>query len=515
MNAAASALIHRQRGGEEGLDRAASAGCVCDQERALETPLTAETADDLPIVLVEDDDPLLACGPSASSQAYLRSVGLTDPATWAAFRLGQFDPSDRDRAGLTGIRLATGTALDLPTFDPRDPERVLGLIRMTEVRHRHRFITDPVGLAGPLDLRDQAVVVLVDTPLLGLRLHQAGVRGAAVVEDPQVLPALLPWLSTRTLVLASHRHADLETLRRTLGPLGEKATRLVLPPKVQAMPASTWELLGVRSAAVVPSQPAQPPPIPSLLRDLAAFAQERVRQGSAQAALRHLGLDDPGLVTAYHMGFLPDGYEAALSGSQRLAIGSRRLGGTVLLPACDGFGTVIDLLLVHPDGSCENWGTLPCGLLAPALVTAHERLIITDKVLRLAQLARQGHAPVLLLRGLEDARCNVGRLVAGGVRQVDLWVEQDGEGFAAVLRSAGLTVQATDAGPAPLEPILFPVPANQPAGVNSLASGHHRSAGVDRAQPTGGPRHLHRRPHGVCGRSAMDRHQQAGSGGAP
>ena len=43
----------------------------------------------------------------AQAQDYLRSVGITDPATWAAFRLGQVTDADLARLLTTTQRRGT------------------------------------------------------------------------------------------------------------------------------------------------------------------------------------------------------------------------------------------------------------------------------------------------------------------------------------------------------------------------------------------------------------------------
>ncbi len=90
-------------------------------------------------------------------------------------------------------------------------------------RIQHAFIGVPRGLGGPTDLDRHLRVVLADAPFLAMRLHQAGVAGVALAEDPAVLPPLRDWLVGRDLVVAGYRRCGIDALVETLGTLGLRA----------------------------------------------------------------------------------------------------------------------------------------------------------------------------------------------------------------------------------------------------------------------------------------------------
>ncbi|MBA3710609.1 MAG: hypothetical protein H0W83_17525, partial [Planctomycetes bacterium] len=128
---------------------------------------------DEPIVILDQDDPLLlsadavtsdvltrvmqnaiaAFGTASAAHEYLRSVGLPDAMVWSDFRLGVGDPSladgltKADLAALADIGLVHGLhqtltiakpgCILLPTVDPREPERVVGVIRLKPAHHHH------------------------------------------------------------------------------------------------------------------------------------------------------------------------------------------------------------------------------------------------------------------------------------------------------------------------------------------------------------------------------------------
>jgi hypothetical protein len=115
--------------------------------------------------------------PTDAEAAYLRREGI-DPATWAAFNC--------DR-----LPAPTGSGILIPTRDPRTPDIIVGQIRIAAGQNKHRFITPPAGLAFADGFTSADRIVLTDHPLLAFRLHQMGVLGVALVEDPSVLPSLL------------------------------------------------------------------------------------------------------------------------------------------------------------------------------------------------------------------------------------------------------------------------------------------------------------------------------------
>jgi hypothetical protein len=100
---------------------------------------------------------------SPTMQQYLQSVGVPDAAVWSAFRLGAghaslavgLEPAAwaaLDEVGLVhglhkSLTLARADGLNLPTYDPADPDQVIGVIRLTQAQNKHVFATPPRGIA--------------------------------------------------------------------------------------------------------------------------------------------------------------------------------------------------------------------------------------------------------------------------------------------------------------------------------------------------------------------------------
>lgn len=183
---------------------------------------------------------------------------------------------------------------------------------------------------------------------------------------------------------------------------------------------------------------------PLLLTRLAAYAQGRLQAGEANALLGKLGADQPRLIAAYRMGYLPRTYTDAVSKADRVLLKGQRLGNRLILPASDAAGQVVDFLAigVNNAGGISITATAddPLGLLAPTLITAHDELLITDAVSTLIDCFRQGFANTLLLRGVADTRLNATRLMEAGVRRVIIRTRHDNGGIADALAAAGIDV---------------------------------------------------------------------------
>ncbi len=332
---------------QDGLDRRNTQGCVCSEEAAVPAltpePLAFTVSgqgsgpflasrreqqnvdgvhpatitpdpDDLPIVILDDEEagqavptsvPML----SQEAQDYLRSQGITDPATWAAFRLNAITGADLARLTRpTQRRHLRAGGLWFPTFDPRTPERISGLIRHVMAYHQYKFLTPPAGIAGDAALDGMPRVVLTESPIQAMRLHARGVRDIAVVEDPAVIPPLLDWFAKREVVIAGFRAAARAAMKAALGPHGDGILDLTLLPELDRSPAAALTALGINR----PVEDA-PPVTPHLLRDLYAYAVSRVVGGNGTSALRSLGVDNPSFVNAYGIGYLPADVRSALS----------------------------------------------------------------------------------------------------------------------------------------------------------------------------------------------------------
>lgn len=407
------------------------------------------TDDRMPLVIVDHVQDLAALPPvdafalSGQAQQYLDGMGVTSAATRDAFRLDRMTPADVARFACTGKRaLRPVHGLSIPTFDPRDPDRVLGIVRLNYAQNKHRFITPPAGIAGPVDLVDQPQVVLTTSPLTALRLHQAGVHHVALVEDPAVLVPLRDWLLERSVVLALHQRREADALRVALGPTADRATVAMLSMSPHHLSGAGWAGLG----AVVPEPTERPPITPLLLRSLHDAARKHLGSDSASVALGLMEATCPDLVHAYGIGFIPPDMDSGLGRADQRAIAGLHLGRSLIIPAYDDQGLIVDLLVArahsgHP--SFTGCFDHPRGLLAPAISRGTADLIITDTLRWLGRLFTAGYRHVALLRGIEDAEVNAGRLVAAGVRRVDLRVRSHADRFAAILHAAGLAVTIT------------------------------------------------------------------------
>jgi hypothetical protein len=400
--------------------------------------------DDVEPLVVLDDEADLAALPAApalssAAQEYLRAQGITDERTWAAFRLEHVDAATQARFGFGGQwRLRPEHGISIPTFDPRDPGTITGIIRQCYGQNQHRFVTDPVGLAGPADLAHLPRVVLTTAPLTAMRLHQDGVLDVALVEDLAALAPLRPWLAEREVILAVHKLASVAPMRTALGPQGD-AAQVVMLAMAGGMSASVRAILG----AVPPPPPAPAPPISlHLLRDLHRSSEGRLQTAAGLDALRAADLADPDLVLAYRIGYLPDTIHSSLTAEQKRSMSGKHIGNVLVIPAFDAAGVVVDLVTVQARTmghvTLSLWDE-PRGLCAPVLTTAHDHLVVTDMPRWLGRLWRQ-RVPTLLLRGAANARQEAQRIAAGGVRLVNVRGRDAVADIKGALRAAGITV---------------------------------------------------------------------------
>lgn len=463
----------------DSLDRARLGALVWreEDEPAVQTACAANAmasdpanADDAPIVVLDRDEDLAALpaatpqvtlGLDGAAQQYLREQGLPDPSTWDAYRLGQVDAAIYERLGLVGRRLPRGGGVSIPTCDPRQPDQIVGVVRLTPAQNKHTFASAPAGLACPIDIDNRSRVVLVDAPLLALRLHQAGVHDVALVEDPAVLAPLADWLVRREVLLASYTAAGLNRLAGAMPAALIQVQRVLMSMSPDRTSDGVRALLGMQ-----PKAKAAPPPITSLLlRDLHAYAEGRLQTSEGLAALRQLGLDDADLLRAYRLGYFPVDFREALTIDQRRAIAGILMGDAIVVPAFDDNGAVVDLMTLRSHTSGHLVGTVwaePRGLIAPVLARAYDRLLVTDTLRRVGRLWRTGQ-PTLLVRGAADATRNAARLAASGVRQIEVRAFRHGDAIAAAFTGAGISASVAGNETATQGAIVpFPTPADPP-----------------------------------------------------
>jgi hypothetical protein len=411
-------------------------------------------------------------GISAAMAEYLCSRGVTDPATWAAFRLGAVDAATVERL-LTPRqrRQLLPTGLSVPTFNPRQPCEVVGVVRLTPAQNRHAFVSPPAGIACATDIVAAPRIFLVTAPLTGLRLAQHGVRGIAIVEDPAVLPPMASWLSTRDVFILGIRSCERAAIRAALGPAGAKAIDLATGPEIGCYPPATLAALGLNPSMV---QPGETKPIitPHTILDLVKFGRDRVAQGEATDALRNAKADIPDLVAAYSLGWLPSNVSTALAPEARRALTGRRLGNSIILPAFDDQKIAVDLLAISACGRAVSLFDPPRGLLAPEVLHAADDLIVSNSFRTVAGLYREGHRNVLLLRGTADACANATRIAAAGVRRVQVHTRGAAAGITEALRVAGLDVvdgrPQSRAEPTVISATTAPIPFPQPQPATTL-----------------------------------------------
>jgi hypothetical protein len=420
-------------------------------------------------------------------QDYLHSAGLPDEHVWSEFRLGATganlaaDFTDSDLTVLDALGLLHGQhhkmlisrkpdRILLPTFDPSDPQHPVGLVSLNPSHHQHRFMSRPAGVACTADVATAERIILADVPILGLRLSHLGAVGVAVVEDPVVLPPLQEFLSAREIVIAGFRTERRAAIRSALGPIGERATEVTVLPEIERTSKSILAMLGVgpiaKSASPISLQ---------LLRDLHRYAVLRLGRGDAVEALRQLGIDHAPFVHHYQIGYLPERFRDVLSSEQRQMVKKFVPGNTLVVPAFDEQRVVVDLLFIPVATCAEPIATVhdaPRGLIAAAVTTAFDEVIVVDTLRAAAELVAQGRPHTVLLRGVEDARSNASRIAANGVRKAEVRCQRNGDDIAAILHAAGIEI-TTAAEPEAAKPLgtalIFPQVAVRDEVVPGLA----------------------------------------------
>lgn len=194
----------------------------------------------------------------------------------------------------------------------------------------------------------------------------------------------------------------------------------------------------------------QPDIDPRLLSNVVTYAQARVAAGEGASALRVVGADQPTLVAAYGIGYLPRTWQSALGAVARRVFAGRRLADTLVLPAYDAHGAVVDLLAIHArtqGGAYVGVFDQPRGLLASRVASVHTALTVTDSLRVVARGFATGRSDMLLLRGLADAEVNAARLYGSGVRRVLVRTRTNAEAIASVLRAAGIATAVVSAHP--------------------------------------------------------------------
>ena len=429
------------------------------------------------------------------AQEYLRSNGIGDEQVWSAFRLGvgdnqiieELDDAARQQLDALGLLPYKGPnvlvdgGIFLPTFHPSDTQNPVGLIKLTFAQNKHRFATPPVGVACAANIQDCTTIIVVDTPFLGLRLVQSGASGIVIAETPTVLTSIRDWLRERQIILASYKNSGLSALQDALG-TDLPITKVRLHTEVLLTNESSLKLLGI--------QKCNAPPAPSsLIARVVEYSRARIVDGTGSGLLEKLGANNPELVEAYNLGFLPDDFLNALPADAKKVLQRRLIAPAIIIPAFDEAGAAVDLLAVHPakkTTALKKFMDVPAGLLAPRIATTSNTLLVTNMFDVAIHLWKEGARNVLVLRGATDAKNNAVRLLDAGVRNVKI-VEWKGEGLdaaVAALRQAQINVETAPAEQPEIH--LLAEPDNDPIEERGQAA-QSGGAGVIAASPPSEP----------------------------
>lgn len=217
------------------------------------------------------------------------------------------------------------------------------------------------------------------------------------------------------------------------------AVEVPAQPVVNVEPASAAPLSTVPPSSASSSSSA----LPLLLTRLVTFGQGRLATGAGNAVLEALDVAQPRLVNGLRLGFIPADYQQALSTADRRLVAGQRLGQSLIVPATDEQGFIVDLVIVRAGmtGSRQaGWFKEPRGLVGATLIEGADTLILTDTLRAVGRLHRQGYQHATLIRGPLDAVHNAQRFVAAGISNVLVRTRKDGPAIAQALAAAGLRV---------------------------------------------------------------------------
>lgn len=183
----------------------------------------------------------------------------------------------------------------------------------------------------------------------------------------------------------------------------------------------------------------EPVSIGKMLTELCAYARDRLGDGEAASLLDYFHARNPALCEAYGVGYLPADFRKALPKPYRALLKDRRLrlGNSLLLPAVDEKGAVVDAMIVRQNTG-KTFLPQPQGLLGARVASSHSNIVVVDSFPRLAYMWRFGHENTLLIRNLDDAKQNADRLAKSGVRSIVTQVWRDANKIAATFHKAGI-----------------------------------------------------------------------------
>jgi hypothetical protein len=320
--------------------------------------------------------------------------------------------------------------------------------------------TPPMGLGCPDTIPPQTRIVISSAPFTALRLAQLGCKGALIAIDPaHTLPPLHDWLKDREIIVVGTSQRELDVLSSSLNKLSDRAKALKLPWAIQQASLATLRLLGITERGVDP-KPLRAEPTPAQIVELVRYAQARLAAGAATEALARHGIDDPGLIETFALGYIPGDFRFTLSKEVSDVWTPLRLGDTLIAPAFDEQGVPVDFMVLGNQKVCVSLFRQPRGLVAPRVATAFQEIVVTDSLKTVIKLHATGWRNVLVLRGGVDAGHNAERLSRSGVRQVRHAAQHECSEIAHALSRTGIQVIT---GALPINPHRDTAPLPSPA----------------------------------------------------
>ncbi len=396
---------------------------------------------------------------SEAGREFLCANGIHDEKVMTEYRVGlgakdffrNLTENEFKQAQAVGLAKKRGkhalgdSGVCIPTFDPREPEAPVGLIRLILAQNKHWFVTPPAGIACTPNVGEQDRIVVCDSPLLCMRLAQAGCQGAVLAETPSVLEPLKGWLGERHITIAAYKKRGIREMSSALKALGIKAEELIVNMDIFRANERSLKTLGIVKKDLPQREGSVIEITPQIIQNLVRYSRDRVGSGGGRELLNQLGADNPKFIEGYSIGYLPEDFGKALPKELQSTIRSRLTGNSLVLPAHDEQGIPVDLYLVRPLGGRKekiNLRGKPEGLLCSKIPGVFKEFTVTDSFRYAAVLFASGTHNVLFVRGLEDVENNAQRLRLAGVGKVTVAVKrlEDAVAIVKALRQVGIIV---------------------------------------------------------------------------
>lgn len=370
-------------------------------------------------------------------------VGVTSAETVRAFRLDVVDAALIRSLPLgprRGPRYQAG--LLIPTFDPGEPEKIVGLVRVQDGQRRHGFLGNPAGIAGPASISTAERVVLTDAPLLALRLHQAGIQHVALVEEPAVLRPLAAWLRQRMVVLASYRHGGTRAMLAELPPDRRSETAKVVLPAFEGGSEVLAEL-GVDPQQLLDRSRRTVSRISvATAKRICAAAHKRLRRFGGDYERRAFGADFHNMGYCFLAGETGNLQRVFLRGDRRL-LAERGCADALVLPARDAAKRVVGMICVpmRQDAAPIIFSELATGIVASNPCWDRPKVVDVLPLDHMFWLGDFTSGATWIVRGVLDIRVNAAMARAIGIRSVIVH-SRTPEAALAAFRAMGIAAQA-------------------------------------------------------------------------